>query len=246
MFEYQAPKDLLQDRIILVTGASDGIGRAAALAYAAHGATVILLGRTVEKLEQVYDQIVEAGGAQPAIIPFNLEVAAPHEYDLIATTIGQEFGRLDGLLHNAGILGRLGPLSQYDAEAWQQVMQINVTAPFLLTKALLPLLRDAPAASVLFISSGVGNKGRANWGAYCVSKFATEGMMQVFADEEDGISNVRCNAINPGGTRTAMRAAAFPAEDPETRPTPEQIMPLYLYLMGNDSKAINGQVLKAQ
>ncbi len=246
MFEYEARQNLLENRTILVTGAGDGIGRAAAIAYATHGATVILLGRTIEKLERVYDEIVAAGCPQPAIIPVNLEGATPHDYNVIAETIENEFGQLDGLLHNASLLGRLGPLSQYDSDMWHQVMHVNVTAPFLLTQALLPLLRKAPEASVIFTSSGVGNKGRANWGAYSVSKFATEGLMEVLADEEDGVSQVRSNAINPGGTRTAMRASAFPAENPEQLPTPEQIMPVYLYLMGSDSSTINGQVLKAQ
>ncbi|CAM3702649.1 YciK family oxidoreductase [Parendozoicomonas haliclonae] len=246
MFEYQAPANLLENRVILVTGAGDGIGRAAALTYARHGATVILLGRTTEKLEKVYDEIESAGYPQPAIIPFNLEGAAPHDYDAIADTIAQEFGRLDGLLHNAGLLGRLGPLFQYDPDTWQQVMQVNVNAEFMLTKVLLPLLREAPEASVVFTSSSVGSKGRAHWGAYSVSKFATEGLMQVLADEEDGLSQVRSNAINPGATRTAMRAKAYPGEDPNTLPAAEDIMPVYLYLMGSDSREVNGQVLKAQ
>ncbi len=246
MFEYQAPEGLLENRVILVTGAGDGIGRTAAITYAQYGATVVLLGRTTEKLEQVYDEIESAGYPQPAIIPLNLEVAVPHDYDTVAEIITREFGRLDGLLHNAGLLGRLGPLHQYDPETWQQVMQVNVNAPFMLTRALLPLLRESSDASVVFTSSGVGNKGRAHWGAYSVSKFATEGLMQVLADEEDGLSRVRSNAINPGATQTTMRASAYPAENPDTLPTPEEIMPVYLYLMGQDSHPINGQVLKAR
>ncbi|MCL6271313.1 YciK family oxidoreductase [Sansalvadorimonas sp. 2012CJ34-2] len=246
MFEYQAPANFLQDRVVLVTGAGDGIGKAAAKAYARHGATVILLGRTTSKLEKVYDEIESEGGSQPAIIPLNLETATAHDYEEVATMIDREFGKLDGLLHNASLLGRMGPLFQYDPDTWQQVMQVNVHAEFLMTRALLPLLRAAPSASVIFTSSGVGNKGRAHWGAYSVSKFATEGLMQVLADEEDGLSNVRSNAINPGGTRTNMRALAYPGEDPDTLKTPEDIIPVYLYLMGDDSREVNGQRFNAQ
>ncbi|WP_421864763.1 YciK family oxidoreductase [Motiliproteus sp.] len=246
MFDYQAPPKLLQDRVILISGAGDGIGRAAALSYAEHGATVILAGRTTKKLEAVYDEIEKQGGAQPAIIPINLDGAAPHDYDQLADTIAQEFGRLDGLLNNASILGARTPIENYDPSIWNQVMQINVNAQFYLTQAMLPLLMKSDDASIVFTSSSVGRKGRAYWGAYAVSKFATEGLMQTLADELEGISNIRVNAINPGATRTNMRAHAYPAENPNELPTPEQIMPVYLYLMGSDSQQTNGQSLDAQ
>lgn len=246
MFRYDAPEDLLKDRIILVTGAGDGIGRAASHAYAAHGATVVLLGRTLEKLEKVYDELEAAGYAQPAIVPLNLETAAEHDYIELANQLEETFGRLDGLLHNAGLLGVLTSLENYDPIIWQQVMQVNVNAPFLLTQTLMPLLNRSTDASIIFTSSGVGRKGRAHWGAYSVSKFATEGMAQVLADELENISPARVNCINPGATRTAMRAYAYPAEMPENNPTPEQIMPLYLYLMGPDSGKVNGRSIDAQ
>ncbi len=246
MFEYQAPPDLLKDRIILVTGAGSGIGRAAALTYAKFGATVILLGRTISKLEAVYDEIEANGYSQAAIYPMDLTGATEEDYGKLADTLRETFGRLDGLLHNAGLLGAIKPISQYDMDNWQKVMQVNINAPFLLTRELLPLLRKADSASVVFTSSSVGHQGRAYWGAYCVSKFATEGLMQTLADEEDGISHVRCNSLNPGGTRTAMRAAAFPGEDPTTKTPPEAIMPLYLYLMGDDSKDVSGHAFHAQ
>ncbi|MGI9273364.1 MAG: YciK family oxidoreductase [Endozoicomonas sp.] len=246
MFEYDAPAELLKDKVILVTGAGDGIGRTAALTFARHSATVILLGRTTTKLEAVYDEIEENGWPQAAIYPMNLEGPAEQDFVQLAETLNTEFGRLDGLLHNAGLLGELKAIAQYDLEKWNQVMQVNLTAPFLLTRELLPLLRQSDAASVIFTSSSVGHKGRAHWGAYSVSKFATEGLMQTLADEEDGLSNVRVNSINPGGTRTSMRAAAFPGEDPATRPTPEDIMPVYLYLMGADSAGTTGQAFHAQ
>ena len=246
MFEYKSSPDLLAGRTILITGAGSGIGRTAALTFARHGATVILLGRTIAKLESVYDEIERNGGSKPAIYPMNLEGAAENDYIHLAETIEQEFGKLDGLLHNAGLLGELKPISQYPTDVWFQLMQVNLNAPFIITRELLPLLRQSGQASVIFTSSSVGHKGRANWGAYSVSKFATEGLMQVLADEEDGISQVRINSVNPGGTRTAMRASAFPGEDPQSKPSPEEIMPVYLYLMGNDSKNISGQALHAQ
>ncbi|RDE22996.1 YciK family oxidoreductase [Motiliproteus coralliicola] len=246
MFDYQAQPKSLEGRVILISGAGDGIGRAAALSYAEHGATVILAGRTTKKLEAVYDEIEKQGGPQPAIIPINLDGAAPHDYDQLADTIAQEFGRLDGLLNNASILGARTPIENYDPSIWNQVMQINVNAQFYLTQAMLPLLMKSDDASVVFTSSGVGRKGRAYWGAYAVSKFATEGLMQTLADELEGISNIRVNAINPGATRTNMRAHAYPAENPNELPTPEQIMPAYLYLMGPDSKETNGKSLDAQ
>lgn len=244
--DYQAPADLLKEKIILVTGAGDGIGRVAAKTYAAHGATVILLGRTVPKLEAVYDEIEAAGGAKPAILPVDLSGVKWEELEFLAQGVEQEFGRLDGLLHNASLLGQRTPMANYHYSVWQQVMQVNVNAAFGLTKAMLPLLEESKAASVIFTGSGVGLKGRAYWGAYAVSKFATEGIMQVLADEVDGVSNIRVNSINPGATRTNMRAAAYPAEDPQTVATPDDIMPTYLYLMGDDSIGVNGQQFNAQ
>lgn len=245
MFEYDAPSQLLADKTILVTGAGDGIGKTAALAYAHAGATVILLGRTVEKLEATYDEIVEAGGPEPAIVPLDMKGATPTHYEQMAQTIKEQFGKLDGVLQNASILGNLSPFKQIKDSEFADVMQVNVSSQFYMTKALLPVLELAPSASVIFTSSTVGSQGRAFWGSYSISKFATEGMMQVLADEYSN-SAIRFNCINPGGTRTSMRAKAFPGEDPGTLKTPEDIMPLYMYLMGNDSADVNGQTLKAQ
>jgi len=247
MFNYTAPSDLLNDRIILISGAGDGIGKAAALTFAEFGATVILTGRTVSKLEAVYDEIEAKGGAQPAIIPINFEGAVEKDYNDIATSIETAFGRIDGILHNAALLGSLTPFEQYDVEVWNQLMQVNVNAPFMLTRALLPLLRLSQDASVVFTSSSVGRKGRAFWGAYAVTKFANEGMMQVLADElDDEHHNIRVNSINPGATRTNMRASAYPAENPIHNPSAKDIMPVYLYLMGNESTGVTGQAFNAQ
>ena len=247
MQDYQAPADLLKDRIVMVTGAGSGIGRAAAKAYAAHGATVILVGRPVSRLEEVYDEIEAAGHPKPAIVPMNFEGAAVKDYEELAMTLEDNFGRLDGLLHNAGILGARSPVELYDPETWNKVMHVNATAPFLLSRAMIPLLRKSDDASMIFTSSGVGRQARAYWGAYAVSKFAVEGLAQLLADElDDERHNIRVNSLNPGATRTGMRVLAYPAEDPKKNPDPEQLMPVYLYLMGRDSKGVHGQQIDAQ
>ena len=242
---YQAATDALRDKIILVTGAGDGIGRVAALTYAEHGASVILLGRTVSKLEAVYDEIEQLGGATPAIIPLDMKGATETHYRDMAATIVDQFGRLDGLLHNASLLGVLSPFDKIDLPTWDDIMKVNVTAQFMMTKALLPALLAAKHPSVVFTSSGVGRQGRAHWGPYAVSKFATEGMAQVLADEYEN-SHLRVNVINPGATNTAMRSRAYPAEDKSTLKTPAQIMNVYLYLMSDDSIGSTGKSLDAQ
>ncbi len=245
MHTYIPSKQYLDKKTILVTGAGDGIGKQAALHYAKFGATVILLGKTVAKLEKVYDEIINNGGNEPAIVPLDLKGATAKHYRDMANTITDQFGYLDGLLHNASVLGHLGPFEQISEQDWQNVFQVNVTSQFLMTQALLPALKKAPQSSVIFTTSSVGLKGRAYWGPYSISKFATQGMMQILADEFDN-SNIRCNSINPGGTKTAMRAKAFPAENADNLKTPEEIMPLYLYLMDNDTSTENGQTFEAQ
>ena len=243
--EYQPRADLLKDKIILITGAGDGIGRAAAISYALHGATVVLHGRTLNKLEVIYDEIEALGAPQPAILPLQLSSASARDYELLVDTLEQQFGRLDGILHNAGILGERVELAHYPEDVWDDVMAVNLRAPFVLTQELLPLLQKSEHASVVFASSGVGREARAEWGAYSISKIAIEAVSQIFAKERT-YPNIRFNCINPGGTRTAMRAKAYPAEDPKTLPTPESILPAYLYLMGDDSLELNGQSIDAQ
>jgi Dehydrogenases with different specificities (related to short-chain alcohol dehydrogenases) len=242
---YQPSAGLLQDRIIVVTGAGSGIGRAVAQTFARHGATVVLLGRTLAKLESVYDSIEAAGGPKPAIFPINFEGAAAQDYEQLRAALENEFGLVDGLLHNAGALGGRTPLGQYSFSDWQKVMQVNVNAPFLLTRALLPLLQKSADGRIVFTGSTVGRKGRAYWGGYAVSKGATETLMQVLADELEQ-TPIRVNSINPGATRTAMRSAAYPAEDPAAVTPPEAIMNPYLFLFGPDSKGCHGQQLDAQ
>lgn len=245
MFAYTIKEKSLTNKIILVTGAGSGIGKEAALSYAKLGATVILLGKTVNKLEAVYDEIMSLGLAEPAIIPLDLKGASKQNYIDMSATIANQFGKLDGALLNASILGELTPFTQIHEQVFNDVMKVNVTAQYLLAQALIPTLLLADNASLVFTSSGVGNKGRAYWGAYSMSKFATEGMMEVIADEYEN-SNLRTNAINPGATNTNMRASAYPAEDKNSLATANDIMPLYIYLMSDDSLDINGQTLKAQ
>lgn len=237
----------LENRIILVTGAGYGIGRTAALTYARAGATVLLLGRTERALNDTYDLIEAEGLAQPAILPFDLNTSDEEPYQQLAKLIADNFGHLDGALLNAGVLGQRTPVENYHAQTWQKVMQINLNGQFLLSKQLIPLLRQAPNdASLIFTTSSVGRKARAYWGAYAVSKFATEGLMQLLADELENTSRIRVNCINPGATRTGMRQAAYPGEHPETVPTADTLMPLYLHLMSPESIGTHGQRFDAK
>lgn len=246
MNNYQAPAGLLQDRVILVTGAGDGIGRVAARTFASHGATVILLGRTLAKLESAYDEIEAAGAPQPAIVTLELSTATTADYQQLAETIEREFGRLDGILHNAAVLGDITPVEMYDPDTWDFVMNTNLRSPFLMTQALLPLLKQSPDASIVFTTSSVGRRARAFWGAYAVSKAGIENLSQMLADELRNISAIRVNCVNPGATRTRMRASAYPGENPQSLKTAEDLMPLYLYLMGPDSRGTSGESLDAQ
>lgn len=243
---YRPTPHCLQDKIILVTGAGDGIGKVAALTYAKYGATVLLLGKTQSKLEALYDQIESLGLAQPAILPMDLEKATFAQMNETATLIQKEFGRLDGVLHNAAILGALTPLEMYDPITFEQVMRVNSTAVFMLTQALYPLLMNAQSGSVVFTSSSVGAKPRAFWGAYALSKQAVEGMSAIFTQETQNHTALRFNVINPGATRTNMRAHAFPGEDPNTLKTPEEIMAPYVYLMSDMASGVKGQVIDCQ
>ncbi len=243
---YRYPSDLLRDRVILITGASDGIGRALALHIAELGARVILHGRNSRKLEAVYDAVIATDGVpRPSIAVMDLATADSDAYTSLADSLAQEFGRIDGLVHNAAMLGSRFAIAQYDAGEWQQVMHVNVTAPFALTQVCLPLLNRAPDPSIVFTSSSVGRQGRAFWGAYAVSKFATEGLAQVLADEQRH-GALRVNCINPGPTRTPMRLAAYPAEDRARLKRPEEILAAYVYLLGPDSAGVTGQSFDAQ
>jgi NAD(P)-dependent dehydrogenase (short-subunit alcohol dehydrogenase family) len=237
---------LLTDRAVLVTGAGDGIGRAVAMAAAAGGARVALLGRTLAKLEATYDAIVAAGSPQPSMCQFELKSTAWGDYEALVSAVDAAYGCLDGLVHCAGMLGRLSPVDHYDAQTWMDVVQVNLNAPFLLTKACLPLLRRSQQATIVFTSSTVGRRGRAFWGAYAASKFGVEGLMQVLADELEANGRIRVCSINPGATRTAMRRQAYPHENPDSLPTPEQVAPAYLRLFGASAETINGRAVDAR
>jgi len=243
---YTYPGNVLQDRIILITGASDGIGKALALHAASLGAQIILHGRNVSKLEKVYDEIEAIDGApRPSIAVMDLESANSESYTTLAQSLATEFGRLDGLVLNASILGERYSIEQYDAVLWQKVMHVNVTSTFALTQVFVPLLQNSEDPSIIYTSSGVGRTGKAFWGAYAVSKFATEGLSQVLADEHRH-GKLRSNCINPGATRTNMRLAAYPAEDRDKLKRPEDILAPYVYLLGPDSKDVTGQSIDAQ
>lgn len=243
---YLPRANLLAGKTILVTGAGAGIGRSAALSYAGYGATVLLLGRTGSKLEAVYDEIEAAGGPKPAIVEMDLSSASEDSYANLAASLSGEFSHLDGILHNAAVLGDRRPIANAGYASWMEVMQVNVNAQFLLTRYLLPLLQLAPVASVILTSSSVGRTGKAFWGAYAVSKFATEGFMQVLASELEHTSRIRVNSLDPRPTNTAMRRTAYPAEVPTNNPAPENIMPAYLFLMGDDSIGVTGKTFDAR
>lgn len=237
--DYRPTPDCLAGRVILVTGATSGIGRAVARALVEHGATALLHGRSERALQGLYEELRELG-PEPAVAQLDFERAQGPEYQALTAEIETRYGRLDGLLHNAGMLGDRSPIEYYDIGRWQRVLLVNLTAPFILTRCLLPLLRRSEDASIVFTTSGVGNAGRAYWGAYSVSKFGTEGLTQILADELENTA-IRVNCINPGATRTKMRAQAYPAEDPANLPPPESIVAPYLYLLGPASRGVTGQ-----
>ena len=236
----------LAGRVIAITGASDGIGRAVALACAGHQGTVILIGRNERKLEAVHAEIAASGAPEASIAVLDLERALAADYDRVADAVLERYGRLDGLLHNAALLGSLSPIEHYDVPTWCRVLHVNVTAAFALTQVLLPALKKSADASVLFTASTVGRQGRAYWGAYAVSKFALEGLSQVLSAELEGISRVRVNTLNPGRTRTAMRRQAYPAEDIATLPLPAALTAPYIALLGPASRGISGGTFDAQ
>ena len=246
MKDYQPAANLLHDRVILVTGAGDGIGRAVARCCAAHGATVILLGRTVRKLEQVYDAIEQAGNPKPAIYPMNLEGATPKDYAELARVLENEFGRLDGLLHNAALFEGLTPIANYDLELWYRTLQVNLNAPFLLTHALLGVLNRSADASIIFTADQVSSAGSAYWGAYAVAKGGAETLMKILAGELETNTVIRVNSLDPGRVRSGLTLKAYPGRDPAEWVVPETVLDSYLYLLGPDSRGVTGQRFHAQ
>ena len=214
-----------------------------ALAAAAHGAEVVLIGRTVRKLEAVHARIAALGRCPASIAPLDLEKALARDYDQLADALMQRYERLDGLLHNAAILGSLAPLEQYDVPTWCRVLHVNLTAAFALTQVLLPALQASPDASVLFTGASEGREPRAYWGAYAVSKSAIESLSRVLADEMQNMHQVRVNVFSPGPVRTRLRRQAFPAEQLGALPEPEKIVQPYLWLLGPASRGVSGRSL---
>ena len=239
---YAPPAELLKDKVVLITGAGGGIGSAVAQASARAGATVVLLGRTVSKLEAVYDAITAAGGPEPAIYPLNLEGATYKNYEELAATIEREFGRLDGLVHCAALFDHLKPLAEHEPALWLRCVQVNLTAPFLLTQVCMPLLQAAPAASIVFVNDLGNCTAQPYWGAYGVAKAGLEHLTQVLARELRA-TPVRVNSLDPGPVKTALRARAFPAAASASARAPEAVAPAFLYLLGADSTGVSGQAL---
>jgi len=236
----------LQGRVIAITGANRGIGRALAIDCARHGAEVVLVGRSERKLQAVQNEIEAERPGCSTVAVLDLERALASHYDRLADAVLERYGRLDGLVHNAAVLGVLSPIEHYDVPTWCRVLHVNLTAAFALTQVLLPALKRSADASILFTSSGVGRRGKAYWGAYAVSKFGIEGLTQVLAAELSDISSVRVNALNPGRARTEMRRQAYPAEDPETLPVAQSLTAPYLALLGPASRGVTGGSFEAQ
>lgn len=231
--------------MILVTGASAGMGRVAALTFARHGATVILHGRNTERLEAVYDEIDASGGPQPTILPLDLAAASERDFDNLAQAIQAQVKRLDGILHSASHFTHLGPLEYERLDDWLQLLRANVAAVFALTRACTPLLRASPDASVVLTGETHGLEPSALWGGFAVSKSALVAYNTIQAQEWEPHTNLRINLLVPGKVDSPLRAKTHPGETRESRATPESLMPWYLYLIGPDSKGMRGQVFEA-
>lgn len=245
-YEKEFPSNLLEGKVILISGAGSGIGRQIAKSFSEYGAELILLSKSIDKLETLYDEINQVQVNNLTIHPLDFETADEEDYEDIFNAIRDEHPKIDGLINNAGILGEKKPLEQFNYDSWKKVLKVNLDASFLLTKNLMPLLKNSNNGSIIFTSSGVGRKGKAYWGAYSISKFATEAMMQILSEELENTSSIRVNCVNPGAVRTSMREAAYPAENPESNPLPIEIIKPYLYLISDMSLGVNGQSIDAQ
>ena len=232
----------LKDKVILVTGANRGFGLAITMDLSKAGATVIMLGRDLGSLEYAYDAVVDAGYKEPILYPLDLEGASPENYQDLQDNVLEKFDKLDGLIHNAAILGAQMPIEQYDIKLWYSTLQINLSAPFMLTQFLIPALAKSEDARILFLSSSVGREAKAYWGAYSVSKFGIEGFAKTLSEELEK-TNISVNTVNPGKLRTEMRRTAYPAEDSSTVPMPEEKSAAIVYLLSNLSPKMNGEQL---
>lgn len=243
---YSPGPDLLKDRVILVTGAGQGIGKTAALDYARHGATVILLGRNQKRLDAVYDEIVALGYPEPMALKLDLAQAGDDDFQAMAQAIFEQLGRLDGILHNAARFDGLSPLEYQSLDQWMGTLRVNLAAPVALTRACLPLLTRAPDSAVLLTSETHGHQPAAFWGAFAVSKWALEALVTIWAQELAVHPNLRMNVVIPGPVRAPQRLISHPAEDRKQLPESTRLMPLYLYLMGPDSRGHSGEIFEAQ
>ncbi len=232
----------LKGKVILVTGANRGFGLAITMDLSKAGATVIMLGRDLGSLEYAYDAVVSAGYNEPILYPLDLEGATPENYQELQDNVLDKFEKLDGLIHNAAILGAQMPIEQYDIKLWYSTLQINLSAPFMLTQFLIPALLKSEDARILFLSSSVGREAKAYWGAYSVSKFGIEGLAKTLSEELEK-TNISVNTINPGKLRTEMRRTAYPAEDSSTVPMPEEKSAAIVYLLSSLSPKMNGEQL---
>ncbi len=241
-----SPPPDLSGRVVLVTGATGGVGRPLALACSAAGATVVLHARVVRKLEALFDEIVAAGRPEPTILPLDLAQAEAKDFENVASAIEAQLGRLDGVVHTAAMLGSLGPLEHQSFDAWLKVLRVNVTAAMGLTRALMPLLDRAPDASVVFTLDDRGLDPRAYWGAYGVAKAGVAALARILADEWENRPHLRINAVVPGPIRSPMRGQTHPAEDRPNLPPPEALVPLYLHLLRGQPKGESAAIVDAR
>jgi NAD(P)-dependent dehydrogenase (short-subunit alcohol dehydrogenase family) len=236
------PSAKLAGKVALITGASRGIGKAVALAYAREGAKLFICARRKTPLARAAREIRAAGGEVSGLAA---DISKAREIKRIVKEAQRRYGAVHILVNNASVLGPREPIVNYPLAAWEEVLKINLTALFLLTKETLRLMMPQKEGAIINVSSGVGRTGKARWGAYAVSKFGVEGFTQVLADELKEL-NIRANAVNPGGTRTEMRAAAYPDEDPRILPAPAEITEVFVYLASAEAAGVTGQSFDAR
>ena len=227
--------DHLKDKNILITGASKGIGRSLAVNLSKHKANVILLARNEDLLDSLYDEIKEKYNTNPMIIGCDLSQFEEDKAQEIANVVSKNYKCLDALINNASILKKMSSVNDYDLKSWKKVLNVNLTSAFLLSKYLMPLMMDSKLPRIIFTSSGVANKGKAYWGAYSVSKAGIKNLSEILNDELNSLTNFKVFNFNPKETRTEMRALAYPAENPSSVKTPDELINYYLWMLSERS-----------